>query len=235
VTAPDSYVDLSAQVDFAADDLYEPADRVAASGERAFSLPVFWVVVGVLTLPTFLAVVYPRLDELVGPIPARTLTAVLVGAIAGYAVVRLISVPRVAQIVSGGAIVVLIGAMLAVGTPFTAPLLDSDSRDRTQDGSPKGADRPRSVELAADYTTLNTLGEQHAALRRRLIALAADATMAKLDAATSARRRVVDLHAPGHNGAAARADAREWAAQLRACRVAQPTRVWIDSGSLICR
>jgi hypothetical protein len=222
VSAAD-YVDLSGEVDFAADDLYEPEERAGASVVREARWRVFWVVVEVLMLPMLVSVVHPRLEGSVGPVVARTLTAMLVAGVIAHAVVRLLSVPRVAQLVAGGSIVVLLGAMLAAGTPFTEPLLGDDEAER------------RSEERVADHHAVVTLEKQHFALRRRLVALGEHATAAKLDEVTAARRRAVSLHAPGGTGAAARGDAREWARELRDCRLDAATSVAIDAAGLTCR
>jgi hypothetical protein len=235
VNAPDSYVDLSGEVDLGSDDLYDSADRLAASAERAMNWPAFWVVAAVLLFPPLLVRTYPLLERGAGEIMAWTLVALLVAGGVGHAVVRLISVPRVAQYIASGAIVVFLGAMIAAS--LTGPFSGSDSGDGAKEERAQ-AHTPRSLELSHDYTTLTKLDEQHDALKRRVGTLGLDpgGTIAeRLDAATENRRRAIDQHAPGAVGKVARHDGREWATQLRACRHVLTYSVRVDAAAVTCR
>lgn len=225
-------MDPFGEAPIAADELFEDETDVAEGTAGRDFWVAFWTIFGVLALPAVVRVAYPLLARRVGAIPATTLALLAVAGAGSYCLHRLASCARVVQIVCGGMLVVVATALLAPGTPFTV-LTPSQNRDST----PPDQSVPRSMELSADYLTLRTLSVQHTALRRRLSVLDLDgeAQVGPIDGQTRDLDRQLARHEPGDGGARVRAAAREWASQLRACRLAGPSTVRFEGGSLTCR
>jgi hypothetical protein len=226
--------DFSIDAEFVADEFHDGAAAGAVRARSGF-WPVFWTVFCALALPTVFALAHAKVVAWIGEIPTITIGAMGVAFAAGQSVIHLRHSPRIAQIVGGGTVIVFVTAMLAAGSPFA---------DRLFQGLPQAAPSTtiqsfsRSLELAADYTTLGTLREQSAALTARLLALGFNlhsSGVRRVTGRTRTLRYALYRHQSGKEGRRVRDHARDWASQLRACRLAAPTTIRLVRYSLTCR